>query len=238
MRTTKLLILAGGFGTRLKSTVADVPKALAPTGSVPFLQLQIEHWLKQGLRDFTFLLHHQADQIISFLQAQKESLLKECQVNWVIEHEPLGTGGAVANAVKQLNLKENFLLTNADTWLTTGINQMIQSTAPAIAAVKLSDVSRYGKIHFDEHNNIMEFVEKNLQSEPGWINAGLCHFSTWNFQEWNGKPFSLEREFFANMINKRELSVVLLKTEFIDIGVPEDFYRFCGWIKADRKRIL
>ena len=48
----RLLVLAGGFGTRLKSVVNDVPKALAPVGSVPFLQLQIELWYSQGIREF------------------------------------------------------------------------------------------------------------------------------------------------------------------------------------------
>ena len=67
----KLLVLAGGFGTRLRTAVTDVPKPLAPVGDVPFLQLQIEHWLDQGIREFTFLLHHQADQIVAFLKAQQ-----------------------------------------------------------------------------------------------------------------------------------------------------------------------
>ena len=60
----RLLVLAGGFGTRLKTSIGDVPKALAPIGGIPFLQLQLEHWLSQGVQEFNFLLHHQADQII------------------------------------------------------------------------------------------------------------------------------------------------------------------------------
>ena len=59
----RLLVLAGGFGIRLKKVVAEVPKALAPVGGVPFLQLQLEQWLAQGLCEFTFLLHHQANHI-------------------------------------------------------------------------------------------------------------------------------------------------------------------------------
>ena len=47
----RLLVLAGGFGTRLSSVVSDVPKALAPVNGVPFLRLQLENWLKQGLRE-------------------------------------------------------------------------------------------------------------------------------------------------------------------------------------------
>ena len=99
-----LLVLAGGFGTRLQSVVTEVPKALAPVGDVPFLKLQIEHWKKQGITSFIFLLHHQADLIVNFLKIQQASLLNECEIHWVIEPRPMDTGGAVAYAVKKQKL--------------------------------------------------------------------------------------------------------------------------------------
>jgi D-glycero-alpha-D-manno-heptose 1-phosphate guanylyltransferase len=231
----RLLVLAGGFGTRLKTAVAHVPKALAPVGSVPFLQLQIEHWLAQGLSEFTFLLHHQADQIIEFLQAMQTGPLKACKVDWLIEPMPMDTGGAIAHAVKELSLTDNFLMTNADTWLGDGIREMIQSSAPAMAVVNLPDVSRYGQVHLDQTNHVTAFVEKNAQSSAGWINAGLCHLSAGLFKDWNGKPFSLERELFATLVQTRSLTAVLCQTDFIDIGVPADYQHFCRWVEAGRK---
>ena len=160
----RLLVLAGGFGTRLKTTIADVPKALAPIDDVPFLQLQIEHWLSQGLREFTFLLHHQADQIIAFLQAQQGGLLKDCQVDWLIEPVPMDTGGALAHAVKTLELKDDFLMTSAGNLLGGGIYEMEQSSAPAMAVINLADVSRYGQVHFDHLHRVNAFSEKWLMS--------------------------------------------------------------------------
>ncbi len=120
----RLLVLAGGLGTRLKTAVADVPKALAPVGGMPFLQVQIEQWVAQGLHEFTLLLHHQAEQIIAFLKAQQTGLLKNCSVNWVVEPMLMDTGGAIAYAVKELDIKDNFLMTNADTWLGGGISEL------------------------------------------------------------------------------------------------------------------
>jgi D-glycero-alpha-D-manno-heptose 1-phosphate guanylyltransferase len=231
----RLLVLAGGFGTRLKTAVADVPKALAPVGLTPFLQLQIENWREQGLREFTFLLHHQADQIIAFLEANQVGLLKGCQVNWLIEPVPLDTGGAIANAVKNLHLKDDFLMTNADTWLGAGIHEMMQSTEPALAVINLADVSRYGQVHFDQSNRVTAFTEKNGQNVSGWINAGLCHLSAGMFKDWNGLPFSLERELFATLVKNHSLTAVPLQTDFIDVGVPADYHCFCNWVKAGRK---
>lgn len=235
----KLLVLAGGFGTRLKAAIADVPKALAPIGNVSFLQLQIEHWIDQGIRDFTFLLHHQAEKIIAFLQtAQNNGLLKNAQVDWVVEPTPMDTGGAVAHVVKELELEGDFLLTNADTWLGHGIREMIQSVAPTMAVVNLPNVSRYGQVHFDQKNVVTTFSEKNSNGSAGWINAGLCHLSADLFNDWDGQPFSLERDLFTRLVKNQNLKAVALRTDFIDIGVPDDYHRFCDWAAAGRQTPL
>jgi D-glycero-alpha-D-manno-heptose 1-phosphate guanylyltransferase len=226
----RLLVLAGGFGTRLRTAIADVPKALAPIGDVPFLQLQLEHWLAQGLREFTLLLHYQADQIIDFLNAKQSGLLRDCKVSWLIEPVPMGTGGAIAHAVKTLGLKEDFLMTNADTWLGGGIREMKQSVQPAMAVISLADVSRYGQVHFGHDYRVSAFAEKNGQFTPGWINAGLCHLDAELFKDWDGRPFSLERDLFTVLAQDCRLTAVPLQTDFIDIGVPADYHRFCSWV--------
>jgi NDP-sugar pyrophosphorylase family protein len=231
----KMLVLAGGFGTRLQSVVAEVPKALAPVGQVPFLYLQIEHWIAQGLRSFVFLLHHQADLIISFLEAEKNGLLTDCQVTWLVEPTPMDTGGAVAYAVKQLNLSGDFLLTNADTWLGAGVQEVARSAAPSMAVLNLRDASRYGQVQFNDQFNVTAFSEKSSSQGPGWINAGLCHLNADLFKNWDGQPFALERILFPELAGRGALKAVPLQTDFIDIGIPDDYFRFCHWIEAGRK---
>lgn len=234
----QLFVLAGGFGTRLRGAVADVPKALAPVGKTAFLQFQLECWLEQGFRQFIFLLHHQADQIISFLQKQKSGLLRGCQVGWLIEPVLLGSGGAIANALKTLKFKDGFLMTNADTWLGGGLREMMSSAAPSISVVHLSDVSRYGQVHFDHDLRVSAFIEKSGQSAPGWINAGLCHLGAELFENWDGSPFSLERDLFPPLVQADRLTAVPLETEFIDIGIPDDYHRFCCWVTTGRRESL
>ena len=154
----KLLVLAGGFGTRLQAVVPALPKALAPVGGVPFLQLQIEHWRAQGIHSFAFLLHHQADLIIDFLQREKQAgALIDCELLWLVEPMPMDTGGAVAYAVEQLGLTGSFLVTNADTWLGTGMAEMTQAEPPAMAVIRRQDASRYGRVQFDQQHHITAF---------------------------------------------------------------------------------
>jgi D-glycero-alpha-D-manno-heptose 1-phosphate guanylyltransferase len=230
-----MLVLAGGFGTRLQSVVTDVPKALAPVGHLPFLHLQIEHWIAQGVRSFVFLLCYQADLIINFLEISKKSLLKNCTVQWVIELTPLDTGGAVAHAVQQLDLSGDFLLTNADTWLGSGFQAVAQSSVPALAVLHMNDASRYGQVQFGDEFHVTDFSEKGGHAGSGWINAGLCHLHVDFFMDWNGLPFSLERVLLSQLADSGALTAVTLQTDFIDIGIPADYVRFCEWIDMDRK---
>jgi D-glycero-alpha-D-manno-heptose 1-phosphate guanylyltransferase len=234
----KLLVLAGGFGTRLQSAAGEVPKALAPVGNLPFLYLQIEHWISQGMLSFVFLLHHKADLIIDFLEFEKTKLLKGCKVAWVIEPKPMDTGGAVAYALGHLNLTDDFLLTNVDTWLGNGIEVLKQSNVPSIGVISLSNTSRYGQVQFDDQLKVTSFSEKSNTQGLGWINAGLCHLNAGFFRQWDGHPFSLERVLFKQLAVEGTLNAVALRSDFIDIGIPVDYARFCNWIKNNRKGTL
>lgn len=234
----KLLVLAGGFGTRLRSVVAETPKALAPIGEKPFLHLQIENWKNQGLKSFVFLLHHQADLIIDFLKNEKNSLLKDCEVQWLVEPTPMDTGGALAYAVEQLNIVGDFLVTNADTWLGSGVMEVWQAGSPAIAVVKVKDAGRYGSVKFDGEYEITSFHEKCALTGVGWINAGLCHLHAELFKDWNHQPFSLERDRFSIWAHLGNLKAVPLNSNFIDIGIPDEYFRFCRSIESQKTEAL
>lgn len=230
----RLLVLAGGFGTRLKTAVRDVPKALAPIIGKPFLQLQIELWVSQGIRNLTFLLHHQAAQIIEFLEKQKCQYTGRCEFDWIIEDKPLDTGGAVANAIKYLNYHGDFLVVNADTWLGGGINEMSTAKAPALAVVQLENIDRYGRVFFDRDSRITGFKEKSKGSGGGWINAGLCKLNSRYFEGWSGAAFSLERDLYGPLADEGNIIAVELQCDFMDIGIPRDYMKFCHWIKEGK----
>jgi D-glycero-alpha-D-manno-heptose 1-phosphate guanylyltransferase len=220
-----LLVLSGGFGTRLKSVVSEVPKPLAPVNGRPFLYYQIKNWTHQGLTNFIFLLYNQSELIIEFLTNEKDGILKGCDVKWVVEPEPMGTGGAVAYSVNHLNIEGDFLVTNADTWLGSGINEIIASEAPAMAVIKVEDSGRYGSVKLS-NDQIVSFEEKSDRTDASWINAGLCKLNTQNFKTINEKVFSLEQSIFPLLAKQGDLTAVQLDAEFIDIGIPEDYFRF------------
>lgn len=238
MKQTNLLVLAGGFGTRLRSAVFDVPKPLAPVGDRPFLHYLIENWVGQGITQLTFLLHHQAELIEAYLELQKtEGRLAGCELRTLSEPQPLGTGGAIAHAVQQFRLTGSFLVTNADTWIGSGVSQVFEASVPAMAVVKVGDSGRYGSVEIQQ-NRVIAFEEKQDSAGPAWINAGLYHLHADLFRDWNGQSFSLERELFPKLVTTGQLHGVPLATEFIDIGVPDDYFRFCRWINSGKTGVL
>jgi len=233
-----MFVLAGGFGTRLQSVLNGSPKALAMVSGKPFLALQIEHWLKHGVTSFVFLLHHKSELIIEFLKFEECNLLKDCKVQYLIEPKPMGTGGAICYAIKQLDFQGDFLIANADTWLGCGFDEMMKSSSPAILVVKSENVGRYGQILFNKRRIVTAFLEKRINSNPGWINAGMCRMNSIFFKEWDFQPFSLEHVTFPRLVSNKLLKAVILEADFIDIGVPDDYERFCKWIESGKAKWL
>ena len=233
----KMFVLAGGFGSRLRSAVSDVPKPLAPVNGIPFLQLQIDNWVRQGIRSFVFLLHHKAEMIIDFLNSQKSESLRNCSVEWIIEKAPMGTGGSLYNAINQIGQTDDFLVSNADTWLGDGVIEVIQAEGLAIAITHVENIQRYGSVNVI-NGHIVGFSEKGQKEGDGWINAGLYKLSPDIFLDEEispGSVFSLEEILFPKLASIQKLKAVSLSSSFIDIGIPDDYYKFCRWINNNKQ---
>lgn len=234
----KLLILAGGFGTRLQHLGFNLPKALVPVGSSPFLELQLQNWLRQGITSFVFLLHHQADRVTQYLHIAQHDLLSGCEYSIVVEKSALDTGGAIANAVKELSLTGDFLVTNADTWLNAGIADLQKASSPAIAVLQVAEGNRFGSVDFDDNGAITGFREKDPFSTACWISAGMYRLNAGLFAAWGGERVSIEKGLFPLLLKEKQLRAVKIQSNFIDIGVPEDYHRFCRWIQDGRSYSL
>ena len=231
----QLLVLAGGFGTRLKSVVSSVPKPLAPIMGRPFLNFQMENWTSQGITDFIFLLHYEAKKIIDFIETwQQKNQNRNINVRFVVEDKPLGTGGSIANAVKKFNIRSRFFVSNADTWLDSGFSLLSESPSPSIAVTMVDNVSRYGSVIIGEDNFVKSFAEKSTNQVPGTINTGISCLDSEIFFSWDGGICSLERDYLPQLAKKGNLYSVCLDENFIDIGIPEDYERFCKWVEKDK----
>lgn len=229
----QLVILAGGFGTRLKSELNGLPKPLADINGQPFLKLLFQNWVKNGLNNFVLCLHYEAEKIIEFVKHEQEfGILKNCKIQFSIEPIPMGTGGAISYAVDKLEIDNNILIANADTWLNQDYNKIINSVENSITIVQIENTARYGSVIIDSKNRIDYFNEKSKSSGPGFINAGFYKLSKSFFINWNGESFSIETNLFPILVKEKKLNYVISESDFIDIGIPEDYHKFCNRFKV------
>lgn len=227
----KLFVLAGGFGTRLRSVVSDVPKPLAPVAGKPFLMYLVDNWVAQGVREFVFLLHYESAQIQRLLLTISDyPEYSDIKFTSIVEETPLGTGGAILNAIYKLGIKESILIANADTWLKSGISPLADAAANTIISIKVPNCHRYGAVTF-EGDKVTNFIEKSRAQGCGYVSSGLYHLDPSIFDTFNpGTFFSLEEDVFPRLVAARQLRSINLSDEFIDIGVPEDYIKFCDWM--------
>jgi D-glycero-alpha-D-manno-heptose 1-phosphate guanylyltransferase len=147
-----------------------------------------------------------------------------------METVPLGTGGAVLHAMSTLGVPEAWVI-NGDTYIDGRIEPMLAPLDPEteclrIAAVQVEDRQRYGGL-LCEGERVTGFAEKGTTG-PGLINAGLYRLRQDAFAGWRpGDAFSLESDLMPELIRRKVLTCAPLSAGFIDIGVPDDYFRFC-----------
>ena len=225
----KFLILAGGFGTRLADTIGGLPKVLAPVHDKPFLFYQMNNWVSQGIQDFTFLLHYKAELIIEFLEEYKQHNDTQISYNFILEEQPLGTGGAILNAVVSSNI-DRLVIINADTWIESGFKESFEAIKPSILVTNVNNASRFGRVNLDSENLVLSFDEKDGLETPGLINAGLFSLTKEILESVQQTQFSLELEVLEPLVKTKNLQAIISNTIFFDIGVPEDLNLFREYI--------
>ncbi len=166
------VILAGGFGKRLRPYTEEIPKPLVNVADKPILEWQIE-WLKRyGFNEFVLLVGYRKEKIIEHIGSGGRLGVK---VTYVVEDEPLGTGGAIKNAEHILSKEEKFLVLNGD--ILTNLNPLKlfekldenPEFVAVIASIPLP--SPYGVLEIKD-SKVTGFVEKPRLRDY-WINAGI-----------------------------------------------------------------
>ena len=127
-----VVILAGGFGTRMSTIFPGIPKPLVPVNGVPILHHLLNECIKYGLTNVTLVLHYEHNQIIESLEPFQNSNLK---LEFVIENKPLGTGGALMLAAP--NVKKTVLVLYADVYSSVNLEELIAFHNDSAAAATL-----------------------------------------------------------------------------------------------------
>lgn len=228
----EVIVLAGGMGTRLRAAVPDLPKPMAPIGARPFLEVLIESLKRKGFRRVILSVGYKAEVIEAYFARNPSDAL---ELVFEVESKPLGTGGAIARALKKCR-EDHVFVVNGDTFLDFEADQMEalwqRSRLPLIVGRKVSDTARYGRIEADESGRIYRFREKTDRG-AGIINGG-CYLLPTNIMDRfpPNKKFSFEDDFLRSEVEIREMRLFVTEGYFIDIGIPEEYQRAIGELAA------
>jgi D-glycero-alpha-D-manno-heptose 1-phosphate guanylyltransferase len=226
-------ILAGGLGTRLRSAVADRPKVLAPVAGRPFLMHLLDQLANAGIRRVVLLTGHRAEQV----RAELGEVYEGMRLDHVAERLPLGTAGAVRNALPWL--KENrILLLNGDSFCDIDIARFYDrhcrvKAGASLALVHLPNVARYGQVQRDRIGRVIAFQEKEGSARQGWINGGVYLIQRDLISKLPAnRVLSLERDVFPAWVSRRLVYGMDCGERFIDIGTPESYSEAEGFFSA------
>ncbi len=216
-----IVILAGGFGTRLQSVVRDVPKPMADIAGKPFLELLLRELSFLDPERFVLCVSYKKDIIKDYF---KDSFLG-IPVVYSEENEPLGTGGAIKQAFDLFNLNDALVL-NGDSYIQANYARFLEQNKNEKLAVMLKhvdDANRYGRVEI-ENSRIVDFKEKNTTiSQPGLINAGIYKVTKDLFTRSLPNKFSFEQDILEPMIPQLKPRFMLADDYFIDIGIPTSY---------------
>lgn len=219
------IILAGGFGTRLQDALPGIPKCMAPVNDRPFLFYLINYLRSQGIEKFIFSLGYKHEIIEEYLNDQFSTLDFQCSV----EKEPLGTGGAILAASYKAS-GENAVVVNGDTLFKVSIPaaedfHLRQQSDCTLLLKPMRDSDRYGLVELNSDNTIRSFREKQKYSS-GNINGGTYLLNLSRFMEADlPEKFSFEKDYLEKFYKKSAIYGIVQDGYFIDIGIPEDYYR-------------
>lgn len=219
------VILAGGFGTRLSHVLGNVPKPMAPVYGKPFLCYVMDRLASAGIERVIMATGYKHESIESYFGNRYRNI----DIIYSEEKEPLFTGGAILQAAYKTE-GESFIVINGDTLFDIDLPafvhfHQVEQSPVSIALRQVDDTGRYGAVE-TVSTRISSFREKENSAGAGVINGGIYAIrKKWLIAQNCPKKFSFEKELLQPLAPQGLLSGMAFESYFIDIGIPEDYYR-------------
>ena len=228
MSTTEAVVLVGGKGTRLRPLTISAPKPMLPTAGLPFLTHLLARIKAAGIDRVVLGTSFKAEVFEEHFGDGSELGL---EIAYVVEDEPLGTGGGIRNVADALTV-DTIMVFNGDVLGGTDLRQVLDtheknSADVTMHLVRVADPRAFGCVMTDENGRVEQFLEKTQDPPTDQINAGTYVFQREVIDEIPaGVPVSVEREVFPKLIaDGRRVFAHVDSAYWRDMGTPEDFVR-------------
>ena len=223
LKNMKAMILAAGFGTRLKPYTESTPKALIPYRSKPMVNYQIERLLNAGVNEIVINAHHHGKLIQEYFSKNDFGV----KINLIIEKDILGTGGGILNAEKFLKDEEDFIVINVDVITNMNLADMIKfhniENSFATLAIQKRKTSRH--LEFDKQKKLIGKENETSKINNLYAFNGIHIISNRIFENNLEVRFRGILEIYFKLIQKKGVSILGFDTgdcTFKDIGKIEN----------------
>ena len=221
----KAIVLAGGLGTRLAHVTGEIPKPMAPVGSRPFLEYLLDYLVEQGTEAAILAVSYKWEVI----REHFGTVYRGMPLDYSVEDEPLGTGGAIRQAL-EFFANDDVVVLNGDTLFHVDLkgmenNHRSSGARLSVALKQVADCGRFGRVEVSADGVIASFLEKTT-SGPGWINGGVYLLNRELFTDFPMPArFSFEQDLVEPNIDRIRPRAFQSDAYFIDMGIPEDYER-------------
>lgn len=234
----KAVILAGGEGTRLRPLTLATPKPVVPIVDRPLLQHQLDLLATVGVREIVFSVAYKPERVQRVFGDGSGS---GCRIHYAVEDTPLGTGGAVRNALAHLDdttiVFNGDILTDVDLPAVLELHRRARASA-TLVLTPVPNPAAFGLVETEADGRVRRFVEKPDPSQitTDTINAGIYVLDTKTLELIpEAVNHSIERGFFPALIARSDRVMAHVHRGYwIDIGTPEKYLQVHRDILASR----
>ena len=219
------VVLCGGAGTRLRSVTGDAPKSLATIGDRPFLEILLNQLRRHGFEHVILAVGYQGDLIRSHFDSRTHDMSLE----YSIESTPLGTGGALRNAVDFVK-SEAVLIMNGDSYTDADLSGFVGDHRESQADLSVLVVPTDGRVDcglvsVDSCGRVLGFKEKQSATGTQYVNAGIYTVDKKILYEMPpNQRASLEEDLFPRLLAEgKNIRAFHHLGGCIDIGTPERY---------------
>ncbi|WP_033293282.1 sugar phosphate nucleotidyltransferase [Amycolatopsis jejuensis] len=222
------VVLVGGQGTRLRPLTLSAPKPMLPTAGTPYLSHLFSRIRAAGIRHVVLGTSYRAE---VFEEYFGDGSAHGLELEYVVEDEPLDTGGAIRNVYDRLRA-DHAIVFNGDILSGADLHAQLATHLGSAADVTLHlqrvpDPSRFGSVPTDEDGRVTAFLEKTPDPPTDQINAGCYVFRRPVIETIPaGRRVSVERETFPGLLaDGAHLHGFVDSSYWLDVGTPEAFVR-------------
>lgn len=236
MKDVRVVILAGGKGTRLKPYTTVLPKPLMPIGQMPILEVVLRQLKSHGFRKITLSVNHLAELIQAFFNDGSRLGL---EISYCLEEKPLGTAGSISLI---RNLTDTFLVMNGDLLTTIDYRDIVDSHIKNRAIATIGAFPRevnidFGVLDIGEGGELVDYREK--PSLQYWVSMGVNVLNE-SVLEYIPPAEYLDMPTLMMKLVKAGKRVLTYRSEceWLDIGRPDDYERATEEFESAREKFL